>query len=152
MNLIKISFTGDIMSDSEQEEALITNHKSHSVIFENATQLFSKSDLVVANLETPIAGEELGYTEKAASFAEKCKKLGFETVSMKNEFETIYGENVRKTSYLPAEETGTEGSTAPAEEAAPAATSAPAEETAPAATSAPAEQEAPQEEELKPAA
>lgn len=60
---------------------------------------------------------------------------------MKNEFETIYGENVRKTSYLPAEETGmetgTEGSTAPAEEA---------------ATAAPAEQEAPQEEELKPAA
>lgn len=68
MNLIKISFTGDIMSDPEQEKALIANRKSHSVIFENATQLFSESDLVVANLETPIAGEELGYTEKAASF------------------------------------------------------------------------------------
>ena len=56
---------------------------------------------------------------------------------MKNEFKTIYGENVRKTSYLPAEET------------APVENSAPAEESA---TAAPAEQEAPQEEELKPAA
>lgn len=59
---------------------------------------------------------------------------------MENEFKTIYGENVRKTSYLPAEETGREENTKPSEEAAPARTAAPAE------------QEAPQEEELKPAA
>lgn len=68
MSLVKISFTGDIMSDPEQEKALIVNKKSHNTIFENATQLFAKSNIVVANLETPIAGKELGYTEKAASF------------------------------------------------------------------------------------
>ena len=112
---------------------------------------------------------DYGDVEKAASFEQKCKELGFKTVSMKNEFETIYGENVKKTSYLPAEETSTEetgkeGTAAPAEEAAPAATgasaeeaapastAAPAEEAAPASTAAPAEEEVPEEEELKPAA
>lgn len=107
---------------------------------------------------------DYGDTEKAASFEQKCKELGFATVSMKNEFKTIYGENVKKTSYLPAEETSSEGTTSPAEEAAPAATdapaeeaapastAAPAEEAAPASTSAPAEEEVPQEEELRPAA
>ena len=112
---------------------------------------------------------DYGNVEKAASFEQKCKELGFKTVSMKNEFKTIYGENVRKTSYLPAEETSTEetgkeGTAAPAEEAAPAATgasaeeaapastAAPAEEAAPASTEAPAEEDVPEEEELKPAA
>ena len=100
---------------------------------------------------------DYGDVEKAASFEQKCKELGFKTVSMKNEFETIYGENVKKTSYLPAEETSTEetgkeGTAAPAEEAAPASTAAPAEEAAPASTAAPAEEEVPEEEELKPAA
>lgn len=88
---------------------------------------------------------DYGNLEKAASFERKCKNLGFITVSMKNEFKTIYGENVRKTSYLPSAETSTE-------EAAPAATDAPAEEAAPASTEAPAEEEVPQEEELRPAA
>ena len=103
---------------------------------------------------------DYGNVEKAASFEQKCKELGFKTVSMKNEFKTIYGENVKKTSYLPSEETGTEetgkeGTAAPAEEAAPAATGASAEEAAPASTAAPAEEESPQEEqeeELQPAA
>ena len=35
-----------------------------------------------------------GDTDTAAEFAEKCSTRGFETVSMKNEFATIYGENV----------------------------------------------------------
>lgn len=103
---------------------------------------------------------DYGNVEKAASFEQKCKELGFKTVSMKNEFKTIYGVNVKKTSYLPSEETSTEetgkeGTAAPAEEAAPAATGASAEEAAPASTAAPAEEESPQEEqeeELQPAA
>ena len=33
----------------------------------------------------------------AAEFAEKCAALGFETVSMRDEFETIYAETVSKT-------------------------------------------------------
>lgn len=42
---------------------------------------------------------DYGNTEKAAEFAQECAELGFETVSMKNEFTTIYGENVQKTSF-----------------------------------------------------
>ena len=40
---------------------------------------------------------DYGNTEKAAKFKEDCQKWGFETVSMKDEFTTIYGENVKKT-------------------------------------------------------
>ncbi len=37
---------------------------------------------------------DYGDTEEAAAFAAECEALGFETVSMKNEFETIYAENI----------------------------------------------------------
>lgn len=37
---------------------------------------------------------EYGDTEKADKFAKECADLGFETVSMKNDFTTIYGDNV----------------------------------------------------------
>ena len=73
---------------------------------------------------------DYGSTEKAASFAEKCSKLGFETVSMKNEFATIYGENVKKTGFRPAEAPAT---SAPSDTAAPAEEEQDQEELAPAA-------------------
>jgi hypothetical protein len=47
---------------------------------------------------------DYGDTEKAAKFAEECKKWGFETVSMKDEFTTIYGERVQKTQIAQEEE------------------------------------------------
>ncbi len=59
---------------------------------------------------------DYGDVEKAASFAEKCEKLGFETVSMKNEFLTIYGDEVKKTGYLPAENAAPEQNETPEEE------------------------------------
>ena len=37
---------------------------------------------------------EYGDTEKAEKFAKQCAELGFETVSMKNDFATIYGNDV----------------------------------------------------------
>ena len=37
---------------------------------------------------------DFGDANEAASFAEECAALGFETVSMRDEFETIYGESV----------------------------------------------------------
>ena len=40
---------------------------------------------------------DYGDPEAAASFAETCRSLGFETVSMRDEFETIYKTDVRKT-------------------------------------------------------
>ena len=40
---------------------------------------------------------DYGNPEKAASLMEKCDEAGFETVSMKDEFKTIYGDEVKKT-------------------------------------------------------
>ena len=40
---------------------------------------------------------DYGDTDEAAAFAERCVALGFETVSMRSEFETIYTETVSKT-------------------------------------------------------
>ncbi len=39
---------------------------------------------------------DYGDTEEAAKFAAECAALGFETVSMRDEFETVYAEGVRK--------------------------------------------------------
>ena len=47
---------------------------------------------------------DYGDTEKAAKFDKQCKELGFETVSMKDDFATIYGDNVKKTSIIQKQE------------------------------------------------
>ncbi len=44
---------------------------------------------------------EYGNLETAASFAETCRELGFETVSMHDEFQTIYKESAEKTIRFP---------------------------------------------------
>ena len=41
---------------------------------------------------------------EAAAFAEKCAALGFGTVSMRDEFATIYGEGVTKTQTEPLDD------------------------------------------------
>ena len=133
--------------------------------FGNSSGDFAMAQYVVQNggkaymLLCDDTERDYGDTEKAASFAEKCKGLGFETVSMKNEFETIYGADVKKTQYLteeqeaaPAEETAPAQENAPAQEAAPAQETAPAQEAAPDGQTAPQEQTTPEEEEMKPAA
>ena len=43
---------------------------------------------------------DYGDLEAAASFAETCRLLGFETVSMRDEFETIYKTDARKTALV----------------------------------------------------
>lgn len=43
---------------------------------------------------------DYGDPEAAASFAETCRLLGFETVSMRDEFETIYKTDARKTALV----------------------------------------------------
>ena len=40
-----------------------------------------------------------GNIEEAASLKERCEKQGIETVSMKNEFTTIYGDDIALTDY-----------------------------------------------------
>lgn len=44
---------------------------------------------------------DYGDPEEAAQFKEQCEARGFETVSIRDEFETIYGEGVVRTQYLP---------------------------------------------------
>lgn len=85
-----------------------------------------------------------GKLDVAASFAADCEKIGLETVSMKNDFATIYGDQVKKaeTQSQPAEEISAE-ETSPAEAS---TADAPAEETP--AEETPAEEE----QELQPAA
>ena len=97
---------------------------------------------------------DYGKLDVAASFSADCEKIGLETVSMKNDFATIYGEQVKKVQAqsqpaeeAPAAEVPAEG--APAEEAPTEevpAEEAPAEETP--AEDVPAEEE----QELQPAA
>ena len=46
---------------------------------------------------------DYGDEKEARAFKKTCEGLGFETISMRDEFTTIYGEGVVKTSYLPAD-------------------------------------------------
>lgn len=87
---------------------------------------------------------DYGKLDVAASFAAECEKIGLETVSMKNDFATIYGDQVKKaeTQSKPVEEISAE-ETSPAEAS---TADAPAEETP--AEETPAEEE----QELQPAA
>lgn len=89
---------------------------------------------------------DYGNLAVAEKFAAQCAEYGFETVSMRDEFATIYGDGVVKTDYIvetePAEEAVTEEPVEAAATEAPAeaaATEEPAEE---AATGEPAEESA----------
>lgn len=67
---VKISFTGDIMCEAIQ----INSHKvdeekyDFSEIFSDMRNYFKRSDYVVTNLETPVAGVKFGFCDKKFSF------------------------------------------------------------------------------------
>lgn len=88
---IKISFTGDIMCKKEiLEQYLGSKDFSFSEIFQPVKSLLSKSDFVIGNLETPIAGNELEYTKgkynfnSPIEFAKSVKGAGVHYVSTAN--------------------------------------------------------------------
>lgn len=67
----------------------------------------SSEDLALAEYSVQYGGKaymllcddterDYGDPDAAAEFAGECEKLGFETVSMKNDFSTIYGDHVEK--------------------------------------------------------
>lgn len=69
-NIIKISFVGDLMCEMEQNKIAhvrddIYNYDS---ILENVRDSLNDCDYLVGNLETPIAGKELVYTNHIWSF------------------------------------------------------------------------------------
>lgn len=67
--MTKITFIGDIMC----EEPLLKASKDAGTynfedVFSGCKELFSESDYVIGNLETPLAGESAGYTKELFSF------------------------------------------------------------------------------------
>ena len=66
---IKISFTGDIMIEHTRLKSFfIKNEYDFKPLFYNCKSMFEESDYVVGNLETPVAGERLGYSYKDYNF------------------------------------------------------------------------------------
>lgn len=90
MELIRLTFTGDILIEPEQYKAVCCHSKGFDTIFESLKNCFSLSNYVVGNLETPLAGEELIYSNHKWSFntpdslAESLKKVGFDLVTTAN--------------------------------------------------------------------
>ena len=66
---MRITFLGDIMIQQEQYDAYRTaDGYDFDTPLRSIRTAFSDSDYIVANLETPIAGEEAGYTREPYSF------------------------------------------------------------------------------------
>lgn len=87
-DLIKITFTGDIMCEMPLlKKTYDQGQYDFDLLFENVQPIFLKSDFVVGNLETICAGKELGYTNQIysfntpASFLNAIKKSGIGMVS-----------------------------------------------------------------------
>lgn len=89
----KISFTGDIMAWIPQNRiAYRRDGYNYSSTFTRVVPILSESDVVVGNLETPIAGEKLGYTSPydetifntPIKFAKAIKEVGVNVVTLAN--------------------------------------------------------------------
>lgn len=89
--MTRITFTGDLLA----YKSLIKRSKKSkgydfSYVFESAASLFDKSDYVVGNLETPLAGEKAGYTQMDMlfntpdEFALNAHKAGFNMFTTAN--------------------------------------------------------------------
>lgn len=90
---IKISFTGDLMVLSPQLKASYIEKGDtydFDLIFSNIKQYLKKSDYVIGNLETPLAGKSLGYTtddtifNTPTEFGVSLKRAGFTFLSIAN--------------------------------------------------------------------
>ena len=89
----KITFVGDIMCEMQQNKVAFdeeNNTYCYEDCFSEIKSLLKKSDYIVGNLETPIAGEKLGFTNHIWSFNTPdaflvaLKKCGFNLVSTAN--------------------------------------------------------------------
>ena len=64
----KITFLGDIMCEKPFLKAAIKRNNDFYSTFARLQEMLSESDFVAGNLETPIAGKELGYTKDLYAF------------------------------------------------------------------------------------
>ena len=89
---MKLTCMGDIMIEPPVLAAAKQPDGSYNFdyVFEKAQSLFDEADLLVGNLETPLAGEEAAYTRHYYAFnapdayADAVKKAGFHMVSTAN--------------------------------------------------------------------
>lgn len=90
--MIKVSFTGDILISPEQLDAVYQSQGKYDfeVIFEHIHERLKKSDFLIGNLETPLAGKKLKYTHYKWSFntpdtlALALKNAGFNLLTTAN--------------------------------------------------------------------
>ena len=89
--LIKTTFVGDLMCKLPQLQVSQREFGyDFSPVFNKVAKLFQQSDYVVGNLETPVAGSELGYTKTPSNFnspvefAMAAKEAGFDLFSIAN--------------------------------------------------------------------
>lgn len=88
----KLTVIGDIMCEPPVFKQAERENGKYDFLpaFEHLQPLLSEADYVLANLETPIAGKELGYTVRLVSFnapaelAQMCKDIGVDMVSTAN--------------------------------------------------------------------
>lgn len=92
MGIARITLVGDIMCEPLLLKAAKRKGGSYrfDCVFENVKSLFSDSDYVIGNLETPLAGEKVGYTSELFSFnapdelADAIRNAGISYVSTAN--------------------------------------------------------------------
>ncbi len=104
MENYKITVLGDIMCEPPFLHAAENRGYDFLAALKPLQSLLSEADYVIGNMETPVAGEEMGYTEWLASFnapdsfPEAIKKLGVDLVSTANNHAVDRGmEGMRKT-------------------------------------------------------
>ena len=84
---MKITFTGDILCQQDMTE---NSGKNYFPMLEKCDTLFKNTDYLVGNLETPIAGGELGFTNERYcfntpnEFLDMLKNAGFNLLSLAN--------------------------------------------------------------------
>ena len=89
---MKITFVGDIMIEPPVLKGARQKDGSYNFdeVFAYARSLLGEADILVGNLETPLAGEEALYTQHYYAFnapdayADAVKKAGFHMVSTAN--------------------------------------------------------------------
>ena len=88
---MRVSFLGDIMITKEQLVSYkMDGRYNFAPALKSIGREFAKSDLIIANLETPLAGEKAGYTKEQYSFntpielAETLKAMGVSIVTTAN--------------------------------------------------------------------
>lgn len=102
----KLTIIGDIMCEPPVFRQAAKEDGTYNFLpaFTHLKPLLSEADYVIGNLETPLAGESLGYTTRLVSFnapdtlAEMCREIGVDMVSTANNHACDRGnEGIRNT-------------------------------------------------------